>query len=146
VGTDLQDTVASNRSSILTTTRNLESASAHAKDLLGDLHAGRGLAGALLRDEGMANNFKLLAAELPAIGGQINHAVSNVNSLSLDAHWVLTNLNNFLGDGRLVASNGAILISNLNAHGLLYKPKPPKPAGSAPTQPLLTPRMKSLSR
>ncbi|MBI5800022.1 MAG: MCE family protein [Verrucomicrobia bacterium] len=143
VGADLQDTVGSNRSSIQAAVRNLETASAQVTNLLGEVQSGRGLAGALFKDEVMASNFKRLFADLPAISGQVNSAVSNVNALTLDAHLVMTNLNSFLGDGRLLASNGAMLMSNLNAHGLFYKPKPPKPTNSVPTLPLLSPRQKA---
>lgn len=143
VGADLQDTVGSNRPSIQAAVRNLETASAQVTNLLGEVQSGRGLAGALFKDDALARNFKQLAADLPAISGQVNSAVSNVNSLTLDAHLVMTNLNSFLGDGRRLASNGATLMSNLNAHGLFYKPKPPKPTNAAPVTPLLTPRMKS---
>jgi phospholipid/cholesterol/gamma-HCH transport system substrate-binding protein len=150
VGADLQDTVGSNRPSIQAAVRNLETASAQVTNLLGEVQSGRGLAGAFFKDDALARDFKRLAADLPAISGQVNGAVSNINSLTLDAHLVMTNLNGFLGDGRLfvsdgrlLASNGATLMSNLNAHGLFYKPKPPKPTNSSPTVPLLSPRQKS---
>lgn len=146
VGADLQDIVGSNRPSIQAAVRNLETASAQMTNLLGDVQSGRGLAGAFFKDDALARNFKQLSADLPTISGQVNSAVSNVNSLTLDAHLVMTNLNSFLGDGRLLASNGAVLMSNLNAHGLFYKPKPPKPTNSSSTVPLLTPRMKSQMR
>lgn len=151
VAADLQDTVGSNRPSFQAALRNLETATAQVTNLLGDVHSGRGLAGALIKDEALARNFKQLSADLPAISGQINSAMSNVNSLTVDAHLVMTNLNSFLGDGRLfvndgrlLAGHGALLLSNLNAHGLFYKPKPPKPTNSPPFEPLLTPRQKSL--
>lgn len=143
VGADLQDTVGSNRPSIQAAVRNLETASAQVTNLLGEVQSGRGLAGALFKDDALARNFKQLSADLPAISGQVNSAVSNVNALTGDAHLVMTNLNSFLGDGRRLASNGATLMSNLNAHGLFYKPKPPKPTNSSPTVPLLSPRQRS---
>ncbi len=143
VGADLQDTVGSNRASIQAAVRNLETASAQVTNLLDGVQAGRGLAGALLKDEALARGFKQLAADLPAISGQVNGAVSNVNTLTMGAHGVMNNLNGFLGDGRVLASNGAVLMSNLNAHGLFYKPKPPRPTNSAPPAPLLSPRQKS---
>ena len=147
VGADLQDTVGSNRPSVQAALRNLETASAQVTNLLGEVQSGRGLVGALIKDEALARNFKQISADLPAISGQVNSAVSNVNSLAVDAHLVMTNLNSFLGDGRIVASNGAMLMSNLNTYGLFYrlfyKPKPPKPTNSTPTEPLLTPRQKS---
>ncbi len=143
VGADLQDTVGSNRASIQAAVRNLETASAQVTNLLDGVQAGRGLAGALLKDEALARGFKQLSTDLPSISGQVNSAVSNVNSLTMDAHGVMTNLNGFLGDGRVLASNGALLMSNLNAHGLFYKPKPPKPTNSAPSTPLLAPRQRS---
>ena len=150
VGADLQDTVGSNRPTIQAAMRNLETASAQVTNLLGEVQAGRGLAGALFKDEALARNFKQLSADLPAISGQVNGAVSNINSLTVDAHGVMTNLNSFLGDGRLfvsdgrlLAGNGALLLSNLNAHGLFYKPKPPNPTNSPPTVPLLSPRQKA---
>ena len=151
VAADLQDTVGSNRPSFQAALRNLETATAQVTNLLGDVQSGRGLAGALFKDDALARNFKQLSADLPAISGQVNSAISNVNSLTVDAHVVMTNLNSFLGDGRLfvgdgrlLAGHGALLLSNLNAHGLFYKPKPPKPTNSPPFEPLLTPRQKSL--
>jgi phospholipid/cholesterol/gamma-HCH transport system substrate-binding protein len=141
VGADLQTTVSENRPTLQAAVRNLESASGQVTNLLGDLQAGRGLAGALLKDEALSRNFKQLSADLPAIGGQVGGAVSNLNSLSGDARLVMTNLNGFLGDGRALASNGVMLVSNLNAYGLFYKPKPPKATNSV--TPLLSPRMKS---
>jgi phospholipid/cholesterol/gamma-HCH transport system substrate-binding protein len=143
VGADLQDTVGTNRPTVQAALRNLEAASAQVTNLLGGVQSGRGLAGALFKDEALARNFKQLAADLPAISGQVNGAMSNVNALTVDAHLVMTNLNEFLGDGRRLANNGATLMSNLNAHGLFYKPKPPRPTNSSPTVPLLTPRQKS---
>ncbi len=150
VGADLQDTVGSNRPAIQSAVRNLETASAQVTNLLAEVQSGRGLAGALFKDEALARNFKQLSADLPAISGQVTSAVSNINSLTLDVHGVMTNLNSFLGDGRLLvgdsrllANNGALLMSNLNAHGLFYKPKPPKPTNSPSSAPLLSPRQKS---
>lgn len=146
VGAELQDTVGSNRPAIQAAVRNLETASAQVTNILGEVHSGRGLVGALIRDEALARNFKQLSADLPAISGQVNSTLSNVNALTVDAHVVMTNLNSFLGDGRVFAGNGALLLSNLNAHGLFYKPKPPKPTNSTPTQPLLSPRQQSQPR
>lgn len=150
VGADLQDTVGSNRPSIQAAVRNLETASAQVTNLLGEVQSGRGLAGALFKDDALARNFKQLAADLPAISGQVNGAMSNVNALTVGAHLVMTNLNSFLGDGRqfvsdgrVLAGHGALLLSNLNAHGLFYKPKPPRPTNSSPTVPLLSPRQKA---
>lgn len=150
VGADLQDTVGSSRPAVQVAVRNLEAASAQVTNILGEIESGRGLAGALFKDEALARNFKKVAADLPAISGQVNGAVSNINSLTGDAHLVMTNLNKFLGDGRLLigdsrllANNGALLMSNLNAHGLFYKPKPPKPTNSVPYAPLLAPRQKA---
>jgi ABC-type transporter Mla subunit MlaD len=150
VGADLQDTVGSSRPPVQAALRNLETASAQVTNLLGEVQSGRGLAGALLKDDVLARNFKQLAADLPAISGQVNGAISNVNLLTVDAHLVMTNLNSFLGDGRLfvsdgrvLAGHGALLLSNLNAHGLFYKPKPPRPTNSAPVTPLLSPRQKA---
>ena len=143
VGADLQDTVGSNRPAIQAAVRTLETATAQVTNLLGEVQSGRGLAGAFFKDDTLARNFKQLSADLPAISGQVNSAVSNINSLTLDAHGVMTNLNGFLGDGRVLAGNGALLMSNLNAHGLFYKPKPSKPTNSAPSAPLLSPRQKS---
>ena len=150
VGADLQDTVGSNRPAIQSAVRNLETASAQVTNLLAEVQSGRGLAGALFKDEALARNFKQLSADLPAISGQVTSAISNINSLTLDVHGVMTNLNSVLGDGRLLvgdsrllANNGALLMSNLNAHGLFYKPKPPKPTNSPSSAPLLSPRQKS---
>ena len=147
LGADLQDTVGSNRSSVQAALRNLETASGQVTNLLGEVQSGRGVVGALLKDDALARNLKQLATDLPAISGQVGSAVSNITALSVDAHLVMTNLNGFLADGRVVASGGAQLMSNLNAHGLFYRffsgPKPPKPTNSVPVEPLLTPRQKS---
>ena len=113
VGADLQDTLGGNRPAIQAAVRNLETATAQVTNLLGEVQSGRGLAGAFFKDDTLARNFKQLSADLPAISGQVNSAVSNINSLTLDAH------------------------------GLFYKPKPPKPTNSTPPAPLLSPRQKS---
>ncbi len=143
VGADLQDTVGTNRPAIQAALHNLQTASAQVTNLLGGVQSGRGLAGALFQDESMANDVKRLSADLPKISGQINGAMSNVNTLATEAQLVMTNLNEFLGDGRRMAGHGAILMSNLSTHGLFYKPKPPKPTNAEPFAPLLTPRQKS---
>ena len=114
--------MGSNRPTVQTALRNLETPSAQVTNLLGEVQSGRGLAVALLKDDVLARNVNQVDADLPAFSGQANRAVSNLNSLTLDAHLVMT---------------------NLNAHGLFYKTKPPRPTNAAPVAPLLTPRLKS---
>ena len=135
--------MGSNRPTVQTALRNLETASAQVTNLLGEVQSGRGLAVALLKDDVLARNVNQVDADLPAFSGQANRAVSNLNPLTLNAPLVMRNLKVILGDGQQFANNGATLMSNLNAYGLFYKPKPPKPTNAAPVAPLLTPRLKS---
>ncbi|MBI5383383.1 MAG: MCE family protein [Verrucomicrobia bacterium] len=90
VGRDLDDTILTNRADLRAAVQNFEDASASLKQITADIDAGKGLAGALLKDP-----------RLPAQFAQI-------------------------------AGNLATLSSNLNRYGLLYKPRPPKPAGTTP--------------
>jgi len=81
VGREIREIVATNRLEVTAAIKNIESASVQVDKLVTDLQSGKGLAGSLLKDEQLEQNF-----------------MSLIDNLSL-------------------------LSSNLNKHGLLYKPK-----------------------
>jgi ABC-type transporter Mla subunit MlaD len=83
---ELHKTFATNWADITSAVKNLEETSRALNGLVADVSAGKGVAGAVLRDDQIRTNF-----------------------------------------ARLVTDAG-ILASNLSRYGLLYKPKPPKPA------------------
>lgn len=89
VASELYLTVATNRAEVTTVVKNVESVTTQLDKLIGELQAGRGLAGSLLK------NIELEA--------QFHGTMSNLNLLS----------------------------SNLNKHGLLWKPRVPRAKPSA---------------
>jgi phospholipid/cholesterol/gamma-HCH transport system substrate-binding protein len=80
VTADLQLVVATNRVEITTAVKNLGSASAHVNHLLNDLQSGKGLAGGILKDEQMRQEFSSTLSNL------------NVVSSNLSAHSLWWNL------------------------------------------------------
>jgi phospholipid/cholesterol/gamma-HCH transport system substrate-binding protein len=75
VTAELQLAVATNRVEITATVRDLQSGAARVNDLLGDLQAGKGLVGGLLKDEGLrqrfsgtVSNFEVVSSNLAAHG------------------------------------------------------------------------------
>jgi hypothetical protein len=57
VTAELQLAVATNRVEITSAIKNLGTASVHAEKLLGDLQAGKGLAGSILKDDQLRREF-----------------------------------------------------------------------------------------
>src|SRR6266545_2077612 len=86
LASEVRETLSENRSSLAGTVKNLEDSSRTVRGLANDLDQGKGLAGAMLKDEQIRAN--------------LSATLANLNTLS----------------------------SNLARYGLLYKPKPPKPA------------------
>lgn len=82
---ELQLTIATNRLEVTTAIQNVQRGTVHLNALLGDLQAGKGLAGSVLKDEHLQFQF-----------------ASTINNLSL-------------------------LSSNLNQHGLLWRPRSIRP-------------------
>jgi phospholipid/cholesterol/gamma-HCH transport system substrate-binding protein len=72
----LNGVVASNRSALAAVVTNLDGSTEALKTLLGDVQAGKGLAGKLLKDEALAANVSLIASNLSV-------TTSNLNRLGL---------------------------------------------------------------
>jgi len=72
----LNGVVASNRTLITAAVKNLDDSTAILKGLLGDVEAGKGLAGTLLKNEELAANVSLVASNLSV-------TTSNLNRLGL---------------------------------------------------------------
>ncbi|MBI5774977.1 MAG: MCE family protein [Verrucomicrobia bacterium] len=103
VADELRDVIASSRGEISTAVKNLEHSTAILTNLLGDLQAGKGLAGGLLKDEKMKTD--------------VLHLVGNYTTLASNLSQLSSNLN--------------LSADRLNTNGLwrfLWKPKPPAPA------------------
>lgn len=81
LGDDFRELLSTNRAQVTAAVKSIESAGELMKGLLGDLQAGKGLAGSLLKDEQLEAGFSQLV------------------------------------------SNLTVLSSNLNRHGLLWKPR-----------------------
>ncbi len=86
LASEVRETLSENRSSLAGTVKNLEDSSRTVRGLANDLDQGKGLAGAMLKDEQIRAN--------------LSATIANLTTLS----------------------------SNLARHGLLHKPKPPKPS------------------
>jgi phospholipid/cholesterol/gamma-HCH transport system substrate-binding protein len=69
---DLGDLVGTNRAKINLAVRNLGSASASVTNLLGDLEAGKGLAGFLLKDDSVKQQLSLVASNLTILSSNLN--------------------------------------------------------------------------
>ena len=72
----VNDVVATNSPEISAAVKNLEASTATLKSLLDDVHAGKGLAGKLLRDEEVAANLSQITSNLSI-------TTSNLNRLGL---------------------------------------------------------------
>ena len=71
----LGETITTNRTDILVAVKNIQDATAGLKEIVADVHQGKGLAGALLRDDQikleisqMINNLTLLSSNLNKYG------------------------------------------------------------------------------
>jgi ABC-type transporter Mla subunit MlaD len=67
-----QDVLATNSSNIGVATKNIENISGTLKQMADDLHAGKGLAGALLENQQLATNMQVLAANLSVTSSNLN--------------------------------------------------------------------------
>jgi phospholipid/cholesterol/gamma-HCH transport system substrate-binding protein len=140
VANELESLVVTNRAEVGVAIRNIQLATAQVTNVLSDLNAGKGIAGALLKDDKTAAEFQRFLAALPTLG-------SNVNALLTNANAVAINANQLFGRGGHVVDDAGTLVSNLNRYGLFYgflvKPKTVKTNASSRVEPLLSPREKS---
>jgi phospholipid/cholesterol/gamma-HCH transport system substrate-binding protein len=90
VADDLREVIASSRGEISTAVKNIEHSTAILTNLLGDLQAGKGLAGGLLKDEKMktdvlhlVDNYTTLASNLSQLSSNLNISAGNLNSNGL---------------------------------------------------------------
>ena len=71
-GAEVQTLLANNRSNLTSLIAHTESASRQVDGLLQDLHAGRGLAGSLLKNEPLDGEFKQLVNQLTLLSSNLN--------------------------------------------------------------------------
>ncbi len=140
VAESLEATVTTNRGNISSTMDNIRIVTEQATNLLAELNQGKGLVGALLHDEKISTDVQVLLSSLPTLTSNLNAATTNANMILSGAAEAMTGVQGFVADGQLLMSNGVVLVSNLNRHGIFFKPKP---ARTSPIKPLLTPRQKS---
>ncbi len=72
VALNLNGVVLSNRTEIAATVKNLRDSSETLKGVLGDVQAGKGLAGALLKDQQLANNVSEVVSNLGVTTSNLN--------------------------------------------------------------------------
>ncbi len=70
---ELQETVATNRVEFTATIKNIERATDRADKLLAEVEQGRGLAGALLKNDELAQHSALMISNFMAFGSNLNH-------------------------------------------------------------------------
>ncbi len=140
VANELESLVSTNRTEVGAAIHNIQTATAQVTNVLAELNAGKGIAGALLKDDRTAADFQKFLAALPTLG-------SNVNTLLTNANAVAINANQLFGRGGHVVDDAGTLVSNLNRYGLFYgflvKPKPVKTNTVSRVEPLRSPREKS---
>jgi phospholipid/cholesterol/gamma-HCH transport system substrate-binding protein len=71
-GGDLDQILATNSPSINAAVRNIESSTVTLKDLLGDIQAGKGLAGNLLQNPDLSTNVSLIVSNLSITSSNLN--------------------------------------------------------------------------
>jgi phospholipid/cholesterol/gamma-HCH transport system substrate-binding protein len=69
---ELQETVATNRVEFTATIKNIERATDRADKLLADVEQGKGLAGALLKNDELANHVSLMVSNFAVFGSNLN--------------------------------------------------------------------------
>jgi phospholipid/cholesterol/gamma-HCH transport system substrate-binding protein len=72
VSGEIENTLTNNQAEIATTIRQLESASTHVNRLAADLQAGQGLAGSILKDEHLQQQFHELVGNLTTLSSNLN--------------------------------------------------------------------------
>jgi len=83
LATDLREVVATNRGDINAAVRNLETSSSIVTNLLADLQAGKGLAGGLLKDDVMRQDFTVLLRNLNMVSTNLVTLSSNLTRFGL---------------------------------------------------------------
>ncbi len=140
VADELETVVTTNRMEITTAVRNVETATAQVTNLLAGLQSGKGIAGALLRNDQYAEDFRRFLGALPSLGSNANTLITNANAVFINANQLFDRSGN-------VVDGAGVLVSNLNRYGLFYgflvKPKPPKTNAPTHFAPLLSPHEKS---
>jgi phospholipid/cholesterol/gamma-HCH transport system substrate-binding protein len=73
LATDLRQTIATNREQLTASVNNLEKATAKLDSALGDVNAGKGLAGSLIKNEQMATDMSVIVSNLSVLSSNINN-------------------------------------------------------------------------
>jgi phospholipid/cholesterol/gamma-HCH transport system substrate-binding protein len=73
LGKELRDTLATNRIQLTASISNIESATAKLDLMVGDINAGKGLAGKLVKDERLAADLSLIMSNFTVLSSNINN-------------------------------------------------------------------------
>jgi phospholipid/cholesterol/gamma-HCH transport system substrate-binding protein len=72
VAVELQQTITTNRMDINAAVRNIESGTAHLNEILADIQAGKGLAGSILKDEALQQQFSQTVSNLSIVSRNLS--------------------------------------------------------------------------
>jgi phospholipid/cholesterol/gamma-HCH transport system substrate-binding protein len=73
LATELRQTIATNREDLTASVRNIEKATAKLDAAMGDVNAGKGLAGTLIKNEQLAADMSLIVSNLSVLSSNINN-------------------------------------------------------------------------
>jgi phospholipid/cholesterol/gamma-HCH transport system substrate-binding protein len=73
LGTNFQDVIATNGAELAASLKNIESSTIVLKNTLEDVQSGKGLVGAVLKDEQLTTNVQAIAANLSITTSNLNH-------------------------------------------------------------------------
>ena len=73
LATELRQTLATNRDQLTASIKNIENATAKLDSAMGDVNSGKGLAGALIKNEQLATDMSLIMSNLQVLSSNINN-------------------------------------------------------------------------
>jgi len=73
IGVELQQVIATNRESLSASMKNIQNATEKLDTAMGDVNAGKGLAGALIKNEQLATDMSLIMSNLQVLSSNVNN-------------------------------------------------------------------------
>ncbi|HUS34336.1 MAG TPA: MlaD family protein [Verrucomicrobiae bacterium] len=73
LATELRETLATNRTQLTASIKNIENATAKLDVAMGDVNAGKGLVGALIKNEQLATDMSLIMSNLQVLSSNVNN-------------------------------------------------------------------------
>jgi phospholipid/cholesterol/gamma-HCH transport system substrate-binding protein len=73
LATELRETLATNRTQLTASIKNIENATAKLDMAMGDVNAGKGLAGALIKNEQLSTDMSLIMSNLQVLSSNVNN-------------------------------------------------------------------------